>query len=266
MLSYRTYLYSKIICCLKFKFNYTSYILSEYSTSVRLLWPHGTIAMGVWCWLMNRGWGTWEPWIFEVRGGGGVKPRQPFLLWEPGEEWPLVAMQHPAAAGSPAPALSTELQEGHLFLVLTSLESWHPPRDCGEGSPDQSHPRVFQAIQQDRRFILTLGQLLCCPQVADLQKADPSGQFSSIAQSDSLQPHGLQHAKLPCPSPTPRACSNSRPSNRWCHLTISSSVVPFSSCLQYFPASESFPVSHFFTSGGQSIGVSASVSVLPMNI
>jgi hypothetical protein len=62
MLSYRTYLYSKIICCLKFKFNYTSYILSEYSTSVRLLWPHGTIAMGVWCWLMNRGWGTWEPW------------------------------------------------------------------------------------------------------------------------------------------------------------------------------------------------------------
>ena len=73
-------------------------------------------------------------------------------------------------------------------------------------------------------------------------------------------------ARLPCPSPTPRACSNSCPLNRWCHTTISSSVIPFSSCLQSFPASESFPVSQFFTSGGQSIRVSASASVLPMNI
>ena len=71
---------------------------------------------------------------------------------------------------------------------------------------------------------------------------------------------------LPCPSPTPRACSNSCPSSRWCHPTISSSVIPFSSCLQSFPASGSFPVSQFFPSGGQSIGASASTSVLPMNI
>ena len=83
--------------------------------------------------------------------------------------------------------------------------------------------------------------------------------------SDSLWPHGLQHARLLCPSPTPRACSNSFPSSQWCHPTISSSVVPFS-CLQYFPASGSFPVSQFFISGGQSIGVSAAASVLPMNI
>ena len=82
--------------------------------------------------------------------------------------------------------------------------------------------------------------------------------------SDSLRPHGLQHARLPCPSPTPTACSNSCPLSRWCHSTISSSVVPFSSCLQSFPASRSFPVSHFFASGGQTIGASA--SVLPMNI
>ena len=80
--------------------------------------------------------------------------------------------------------------------------------------------------------------------------------------SDSLWPHGLQHARLPCPSPTPRACSNSSPSNQWCHPTISSSVVPFS-CLQSFPSSGSFPMSQFFTSGGQSIKVSASASVLP---
>ena len=82
--------------------------------------------------------------------------------------------------------------------------------------------------------------------------------------SDSLRPQRLQHARLPCPSPTPRACSNSCPSSQWCHPTISSSVVPFSSCLQSFPASGSFPTNQFFASGGQSIGASA--SVLPMNI
>ena len=84
--------------------------------------------------------------------------------------------------------------------------------------------------------------------------------------SDSLRPHGLQHARPPCPSPTPGACSNSCPSNQWCHPAISSSVVPFSSCLQSFPASGSFQMGQFFTSGGQSIGVSISASVLPMNI
>ena len=84
--------------------------------------------------------------------------------------------------------------------------------------------------------------------------------------SSSLQPHELQHIRLPCPSPTPGACSNLCPSGQWCHPTISSSVIPFSSCLQSFPASGSFQVSQFFTSGGQSIGVSASASVLPMNI
>ena len=84
--------------------------------------------------------------------------------------------------------------------------------------------------------------------------------------SNSLRPHGLQHARLPCPSPTPRARSNSCPLSRWCHPTISSSVIPFSSCLQSFPASGSFPMSQFFAAGGQSIGASASASVLPMNI
>ena len=90
-----------------------------------------------------------------------------------------------------------------------------------------------------------------------------SVQFSRLVVSDSLWPHGLQHT---CPSPTPRACSNSCPSSQWCHSTISSLVIPFSSCLQSFPASGSFPMSQFFASGGQSIGASASASVLPMNI
>ena len=84
--------------------------------------------------------------------------------------------------------------------------------------------------------------------------------------SNSLQPHGLQHARLPCPSPTPRAHSNSCPLCQWCHPTISSSVVPFSSCLQCFPASGFFPMSRFFASGSQSIGISTSAPVLPMNI
>ena len=90
-------------------------------------------------------------------------------------------------------------------------------------------------------------------------------QFSRSVVSNSLQPHGLQHSRPPCPSPTPGACSNSCPSSRWCHPTISSSVVPFSSHLQSFPASGSFQMNQLFTSGGQSIGASASASVLPMN-
>ena len=91
-------------------------------------------------------------------------------------------------------------------------------------------------------------------------------QFSDSVMSDSLWPHGLQHVRLPCPSPTPRAYSNSCPSSQWCYPTISSTVVSFSSCLQSFSASGSFLMSQFFMSGGQSIGVSASASVLPMNI
>ena len=90
--------------------------------------------------------------------------------------------------------------------------------------------------------------------------------FSHSVMSNSLWPHRLQHTRLPCPSPSPGACSNSCPSSHWCHPTISSSIVLFSSCLQSFPASGSFPLSQFFTSGGQSVGDWASKSVLPMNI
>ena len=91
-------------------------------------------------------------------------------------------------------------------------------------------------------------------------------QFSHSATSNSLWPHGLQPIRLPYPSAIPGVYSNSCSSSRWCHPTISSSVVPFASCLQSFPASGSFPMSQFFPSGGQNIGVSASASVLPVNI
>ena len=90
--------------------------------------------------------------------------------------------------------------------------------------------------------------------------------FSHSVMSDSLPSHALQHARLPCPSPSPGACSNSRPLSWWCHPTVSTSVIPVSSCLQFFPTSGSFLMSQLVTSGDKSIGASASASVLPRNI
>ena len=104
--------------------------------------------------------------------------------------------------------------------------------------------------------------LSCCHQLTCL----PSVQFSHSVMSDSLWPHGPQHTRLHCPSPIPGVYSNSCPLSWWCHPTISSSVIPFSSCLQSFPASGSFPKHQLFASGGQNIGASGSASVLPMNI
>ena len=97
-------------------------------------------------------------------------------------------------------------------------------------------------------------------------RQDSVQSVSRSVVSNSLWPHGLQHSRPPCPSPTPGVYSNSCPLSQWCHPTISFPVVPFSSCLLSFPASGSFPMSQFFPSGDESIGVSASTSVLPMNI
>ena len=118
---------------------------------------------------------------------------------------------------------------------------------------------------------ITIGYLKTVLSVIN-RSSSQRNQFSSIQSlshsviSNSLWPHGLQHARPPCPSPTPGACSNSCPSSWWSHPAISSSVLPFSSCRQSFPASGSFPMSQFFTSGDQRIGVSALASVLPVNI
>ena len=114
-----------------------------------------------------------------------------------------------------------------------------------------------------RMYLLQWGQVSAPSKMEEVQCSHFS-HFSRSVVTDSLQPHGLQHARLPCSSPTPRACSNSCPLSQRCHPNISSSVIPFSSYLQSFPASGSFQMSQFFTSGGQSIGASA--SFLPMNI
>ena len=106
----------------------------------------------------------------------------------------------------------------------------------------------------------------CCNNIFKITTCFLTVQLSHSVVADSWRPHGLQHARLPCPSPTPRAHSNSCQSSQWCHTTISSSVVPFSFCLQSLPAPGSFQMSQFFTSDDQSIGVSASASVLPMRI
>ena len=122
--------------------------------------------------------------------------------------------------------------------------------------------KLFQRVEQ----METLSNSFYEASISLIPKPDSSVQFSHALVSSSLQPYGLQHTKLPCPSPTPGACSDSHPSSWWCHPTISSSIIPFSSCLQSFPTSGSFLRSQSFTSGGQSIGVLASASVLPMNI
>ena len=133
------------------------------------------------------------------------------------------------------------------------LPSNSPP--YGPSYPGQSHLHPQTPIQEK----------WSCRLVGFLWPQFSSVQFSCSVMSDSLRPHGPQHTRPPCSSPTPRVYSNSCPLSRWCHPTISPSVIPFSSCLQSFPASGSFPMSQFFTSGGQSIEVSASASVLPMN-
>ena len=150
------------------------------------------------------------------------------------------------------------------------------PMDCS--LPGSSLHGILQARILERiaisssRGFFQLRERTCISSIAGgFFTTEPQGnplkamvQFSLSVVSDSLQPHGLQHTRPPCPSPSPGACSNSCPLSWWCHPTISSSVIPFS-CLQSFPASGSFPISQFFASGSQSIGVSASASVLPMN-
>ena len=119
-------------------------------------------------------------------------------------------------------------------------------------------------------FVINIPQWIITPRRGETMfilfiHVDNSVHFSHSVVSDSLRPHELQHAKPPCPSPTPGVHSNSCPSSQWCHPAISSSVVPFSSCPYSLPASESFPMSQLFAWGGQSTGVSALASVLPKN-
>ena len=148
------------------------------------------------------------------------------------------------------------------------MKSYHSPPENWFLPPDKVLIWHSRLVDTDLNFRLTLS-LTFYPDTGILISSlfpESSIQFSLSVVSDSLQSRGLQLAKPPCPSPTPGVYSNSCPLSQWCHSTMSSSVVPFSSRLQSFPASGSFQISQLFTSGGQSIGVSASASVLPMNI
>ena len=136
-----------------------------------------------------------------------------------------------------------------LLQVQGRKRSGLGPKQKGSWEPVEVKAKRYQAQPGGKREKRTFSSV----------------QFSCSVVSDSLRPHEPQHARSPCPSPTPRVCPNPCPSGQWCHPTISSSVVPFSSWPQSFPASGSFPMSQVFASGGQSIGVSASTSVLPIN-
>ena len=158
--------------------------------------------------------------------------------------------------------VSSLLSQNHLVLEQNSLGNLH-----FQSFLDQLVKYFFWWQSQLTFVNLSHGFILgCLNSLYQLLRFTFSVQFSRSVVSDSLHLHGLQYARLPCPSPSPGACSNSCPSSWWCHSIILSSVVPFFSCLQSFPASGAFPRSEFFISDDQSVGVSASTSVLPMKI
>ena len=187
---------------------------------------------------------------------------------------------HWALSSPPAPSHGLPVPLGPpVFLahLLTHLQSWLCPQAEDAICLPHIHSLLIQLQNLDFIWSVRVPPLQAdvgpmvksswwCIKIRGSCGEDFSVQFSCSVVSDSLWPNGLQHIRLPCPSPTPRAYSNSCPSHRWCHPTISSSVLPFSSRFQSFPASGPFQMSQLFASGGQSIGVSASASVLPVNI
>ena len=169
---------------------------------------------------------------------------------------PLLAPPHPSRSSQRpgwAPVLYSKSHEVSILHVVVYM--------CWRYFLRSSHSLLLLLGPQVCRLYLCLHPAV---QFSSVQFSPV--QFSRSVVSDSLWPHGLQHARPPCPSPTPRVHSNSCPLSRWCHPAILSSVVPFSSHLKSFPASGSFQMCQFLISGGQSIGVSASASVLSVNI
>ena len=177
-----------------------------------------------------------DPW-------SGIKPRCPALRAQNLSPW--TTREAPGLVFSDTSPNPFYLVEGCLMFLCDLVQVMLSWLEC------------YIAMQRPSQDVMFQSQIILWPLTV---------QFSRSVVSDSLWPHGLQHTRPPCPSPTPRVYSNSCPLSLWYHPAISSSVVPFSSRLQSFPASGSFPMSQFFTSGGRSIGVSASTSVLPMSI
>ena len=156
---------------------------------------------------------------------------------------------------------------GHVLIRVPASQACMVSATTAPGNKAELLPASFITKEEDNLLWFKLHAYFRMKSSLNLIRLPfTSVQFSLSVVSDSLWPHGLQHARPPCSSPTPVACSNSCPSSQWCHPTISSSVIPFSSCRQSFPASRPFPMSQFFSSGGQGTGVSASASVLPMNV
>ena len=175
------------------------------------------------------------------------------------ESWP--ALCDPMDCSIPVSSILQclpELAQTHVHRISDAIQPSHLLSSPSPPALNLSHHQgLFQCVSSLHQVARGL---------ESFSPSNESVQFSNSVVSDSLRPHRLQDARLPCPSPTPGACSNSCPSSRWCHPAISSSDVPFSSHLQSFQASGSFPINPFFASGGQNVGVSASPSVLPMNI
>ena len=157
----------------------------------------------------------------------------------------------PFSRGSSRPRDWTQVSciAGKIFTIWATRKALYIPHLL------LKKPKTCQQEITDKKQTTTTTKLAFCIQL-----------FSCTIMSDFLRPHGLQHSRLPYPSPIPRTCSNPCPSSHWCHPTISSSVIPFSSHLQSFPASGSFLMNQVFASGGQSIWASALASVLPMSI
>ena len=217
-------------------------------------------------WWTENGGQTWEPWDLRGERRWGCKARpaiSALRAW-----WAVTPRGHAASCSRRQSSACTEHRASREDICSWL---WHPWRaDILPGTMGkEARPRATQEFFKP--FSRTGGSFPCsvstsvAPRWLICKKHILQVSLVHSVVSHSLQPHGLQHARLPCPSPTPGACSNSCPSSQWCHPTISSSDIPFS-CLQSFPISGSFPVSQFFTSGGQSVRVSASASVLPMNI
>ena len=194
-----------------------------------------------------------SPWVGKIPAGGHGNPSQYSCLEHPMDRWAWRAMV--TKSQTQLEQLSTNKGQDRITLMCDAR-----PTVCMTQISNKRHSTLYARVYTD------ITRIYDVVTICDITYVVRYIQFSSVAQScPTLRLHEPQHTRPLCPSPTPGVHSDSHPSSQWCHPAISSSVVPFSSCPQSLPASGYFPMSQFFTSGGQSIGVSVSTSVLPMN-
>jgi len=254
-------------------FHYFNYYLPDFVTAICLGFIFGFSYLGI-CFNLTCGtsensttnhlwnfqsWTEIKPWAFGV---GALTPRPwttreltlgSIKLWELTQRKPLEykIWHHPTISSTLCRMPYLNNKQNKNTNPIISRQDCHLTQPCSSEEKQMNKQKLNTNLTLYKSYTNHWTTL---------------SQFSRSGVSNSLWLHGLQHARLPCPSPVPGVYSNSCPLSQWYHPTISSSVAPFSSCLQSFPASGSFPMSQFFASGGQRIGVSASASVLPMNI